>query len=75
MFGNEAVMKICKIPLSNDTVCRLISKMSSDIENNVCVNTLQCSDFTLQVDESTDIANKAQLIAFIRFINENEMTN
>ena len=71
MFGNKAAMKICKIPLSNDTVCRLILEMSSDIAKNVCINKLQCSDFTLQVDESTDIANKAQLIAFIRLINEN----
>ncbi|XP_013791438.1 zinc finger BED domain-containing protein 5-like [Limulus polyphemus] len=49
--------------------------MSSDIEKNVCGNKLQCSDFALQVDESTDITNKAQLIAFIRFINENQITN
>ena len=32
---------------------------------------LQCSDFAQQVDESISITNKVQLIAFIRFINEN----
>ena len=49
-------------------------EISSDIEKNVCGNKLQSSDFALQVDESTDI-NKAQLIAVIRFINENQMKN
>ncbi|XP_022243613.1 protein FAM200A-like [Limulus polyphemus] len=75
MLENEAAMKISKIPLSNDTVNRRILEMPSDIEKNVCGNKLQCSDFALQVDESTDITNKAQLIAFIRFINENQITN
>ena len=49
--------------------------MSSDIEKNVRDNKLQCSNFALRVDELTNIANKAQLIAFIHFIIENEITN
>ena len=49
--------------------------MSSDIEKNVYGNKLQCSDFALQVVEPTDIISKAQLIAFIRFINKNQITN
>ena len=75
MLGNGAALKISKIPLSNDTVRRRILEMSFDIEKNVIGNKLQCSDFALQVDESTDITNKAQLIAFVRFINENEIAN
>ena len=75
MLENEAAMKISKITLSNDSVNRRILEMSCDIEKNVCGNKLQCSDFALQVDESADIINKALLIAFIRFINENQITN
>ena len=75
MLGNEAALKISKIPLSDDTVHRRILEMSSDIEKNVSGNKLQSSDFALQVDESTDITNQAQLIAFVRFINENEIAN
>ena len=75
ILGNEAALKISKIPLSDDTVRRRILEMSSDIEKNVSGNKLQSSDFALQVDESTDITNQAQLIAFVRFINENEIAN
>ena len=67
MLGNEAAMKISKITLSNDTVNRRIWEMSSDIEKNVCSNKLHCSDFALQVDESTDIIKKVQLISIHSF--------
>ncbi len=33
---------------------------------------LQNNNFALQVDESTDIIGKAQLLAFVRFENEGE---
>ena len=75
MLENEAAMIICTITLSNDTVNRRIFEMSSDIEKNVCESKLQCSGFALQVDESTGFINKAQLIACIRLINENEIIN
>ena len=60
--------------MSNDSVHRRILEMSSDIEKKVGENILQCSDFALQVDESTDTANQAQFIEFIGFIKENQIT-
>ncbi|RXG69578.1 Zinc finger MYM-type protein 6 [Armadillidium vulgare] len=36
---------------------------------------LSCSDFALQIDESTDNANKALLIIFIRFIDKDQIVN
>ena len=59
MLGNEAAKEISKVPLSNDTVHRRILEMSTNSEKTVCSNKLQFSDFALQVDESTDNANKA----------------
>ena len=48
MLGNEAALKITKILLSDDTVCKRILEMSSDIEKNVSGNKLQCSNFAMQ---------------------------
>lgn len=75
MLGDDAEKQLSKIPLSNDTVHRRILEMSTDIEENVCRNKLQDAYFALQVDESTDISNKAQLLAFIRFIDGDRIVN
>ncbi|GFW12759.1 SCAN domain-containing protein 3 [Trichonephila clavipes] len=74
MFGGSADIDICKIPLSNDTIHRRIKDMSENIEQNTA-KTLANSNFALQVDETTDITGNAQLIAFVRFIHENDIIN
>jgi len=37
--------------------------------------TLENSNYALQIDETTDITGKAQLIEFVRFIHENDIIN
>ncbi|GFU10156.1 SCAN domain-containing protein 3 [Trichonephila clavipes] len=74
MIGGSADIDICKIPLSNDTIHRRIKDMSENIEQNTA-KTLANSNFALQVDERTDITGNAQLIAFVRFIHENDIIN
>ena len=75
MLEDEAEKEIKKIPSSNDTVRRHILALSADIKENVCHNKLKNSIFALQVDESTDITNKAYLLAFIRFIDSDQIVN
>jgi hypothetical protein len=43
--------------------------MPHDVKN-VLSEILKNTNFALQVDESTDVTNKARLLAFVRFENE-----
>ena len=63
---------IQSIPLSNDTVARRINVMASSIEENIC-NVLKTTEFSLQIDESTMPGNEALLLAYVRFIQEENM--
>ncbi|XP_014787266.1 zinc finger BED domain-containing protein 5 [Octopus bimaculoides] len=74
MFGEKAEKKLNNIPLSNDTIHRRILDMLKNIEDNV-QKKLKNSNFALTMDESTDISNKSQLLAIVRFIDENEIIN
>ena len=45
------------------------------MSQNIIAKTLANSNFALQIDETTYITGKAQLIAFVRFIHENDIIN
>ena len=70
MFGEEAISELSKIPLSDNTISRYIHDMSENIECNIKSTILKHKLFALEVDESTDITGKAQLLVFIRFIDD-----
>ena len=70
MFGEDAVSEINKILLSYNTISMRIADISSDIERNVLSKIKSREFFAIQVDESTNISGKAQLIAFVRFIDK-----
>ena len=76
MFGSEYEKEIKKIPLSNNTICRRICDMSANIhvEDTVINAVKESKIFAMQVDESTDISGKAQLLAFIRYIIDEKIT-
>jgi hypothetical protein len=63
ILGSQAAKEISNVLLSNDTVHRRISVISTDIENNV-LGKLQAN----KKFESTDVSGKAQLISVVRFV-------
>ncbi|VEN56237.1 unnamed protein product [Callosobruchus maculatus] len=75
MFGRGAEKELLKIPLLDDTIKRRIIDMSEDIGKKTTDKLSSGRHFAIQVDESTDVSGKAHLLAFVRFINENEVIN
>ncbi|KAM5251205.1 zinc finger BED domain-containing protein 5-like [Hipposideros larvatus] len=72
MIGDEFVMKLSAISLSNDTVCRRIDDISADILDQVIqeIKSAPLPIFSIQLDESTDVANCSQLLVYVRYIND-----
>ena len=69
LFDSDSAKKIDKICLSDDSIRSRIDDMSLDVEEQV-VKELKESiyPFSLQLDESTDVANCNQLLVFVRYI-------
>ena len=71
VFGDESVKKLNSISLSNNTVQRRIERMSVDILQQVISDICRSeSGFAIQLDESTDVTNCAQLLIFVRYVEK-----
>jgi hypothetical protein len=67
LFDKKCTKKINEIPLSNTTVKRRIDEMSENVKIAIITVLNQSEYFSLQLDESTDVAGGANLLAFVRF--------
>ncbi|XP_050054124.1 zinc finger BED domain-containing protein 5-like [Aphis gossypii] len=66
MLDEKTAKKINTIPLSNDTVRRRINDISDHIKSEL-ISRLKCNNFSLQMDESTDVSGLAVLLVFVRY--------
>lgn len=67
MLGDKARKQMDLIPLSDNTVQRRIEEMASNV-NDLLISQIKASrSFALQLDESTDIANLVNLLAYVRY--------
>ena len=72
MFGEPYAKQLQQIPLADNTVCRRINDISEDICDQV-VSRMRTSKFAIQVDEATDVATDARLIAYVRYVKETDI--
>lgn len=73
MFGNdEYVNKLKTIPLLDTTIART-DDMTSGVRVQLVEKLRLAKAFALQLDESTDASRDNQLLAFVRFLDPNEM--
>ena len=80
MLGTNAAEQVKKVSLSNYTISRRIEDILSDLHCQICEHFEALGNelsllWSLQVDESTNISGKAQLLAFIRFIKDAKFLN
>lgn len=68
MVSEDAVKKLKAIPLYNDTVSRRIEELSSDLKCQLTERLRTCEQFAIQLDETTDAGNAAQLLVYVRYV-------
>ncbi|KAL4088791.1 hypothetical protein QTP88_023875 [Uroleucon formosanum] len=74
MLGDKASNELSTVSLSNNTVKNRIVEMSENIKEQFISNIKTSKFYSLQLDESTDICNDANLLAYVRYENHNTIT-
>ena len=65
--------KIKEISISNNTVQRRIQEMAIDIKEQVIEKIHSSPFFSIQLDESTDVAQCSQLMVFARYVHRDSV--
>ena len=73
MFGEKAAKQLNMISLSDNTVKRRIDNMAEDVLKQLVTRVQASRFYALQIDESTDIASLANLLAFVRYEYDGEV--
>lgn len=72
MLGNSA-KQLNSISLSNNTVKRRINDMAENVFQQLICRVRASRFYAIQIDESTDIAGMANLLAFVRYDCDGEI--
>ncbi|KAM3868917.1 zinc finger BED domain-containing protein 5-like [Diretmus argenteus] len=73
MVDEKTAQKLKAIPLSDNTIARRIDDLSNDIEEQLAEK-IKDKRFALQVDEATDSNKDCLLIAYVRYIDGEEIS-
>lgn len=73
LFSEKHTNEVSAISVSNSTVKRRIDEMAESVKNILLERLRESETFALQLDESNDISNNANLVAFVRYEHENKV--
>ncbi len=71
--GADIAKKVESVPLSDNSIKRRIDLISEDILAQLIVALKKAGTFSLQTDESVDIAGNPQLMVFVRYRGEDDI--
>ncbi|KAJ4947709.1 hypothetical protein JOQ06_009742 [Pogonophryne albipinna] len=66
MHGDKQARELEAVPLSDGTISRRITDMAQNIKCQL-IDRVKKGKYALQLDESTDVSNSAQLLVFARY--------
>ncbi|XP_070399390.1 SCAN domain-containing protein 3-like [Nothobranchius furzeri] len=72
LLGEAAVKKMAQVPLSASTITRCIEEIADDINSQLLERSNTSPWYALQVDEFTDIENKAILLVYVRYLYQED---
>ena len=75
MVGEKAAKQLDAISLSDNTVKRRIDNMAEDVLKQLVTRVQASRFYALQIDESTDIASLANLMAYVRYEYDGEVVH
>ena len=67
MCGEKAARELNLVPLSNDTMSRRTKYMAGDVKNTLIERIKNSRYFAIQLDETTDVADLANLLVYVRY--------
>uniref|UniRef100_A0A3B1IGP9 Uncharacterized protein n=1 Tax=Astyanax mexicanus TaxID=7994 RepID=A0A3B1IGP9_ASTMX len=73
MLGEKPCKQLNLISLSDNTVERRINEMAHDVTQQLIKRVRESRFYAIQLDESTDIANLSNLLAFVRYEHNREI--
>ena len=73
MVGEKAAKQLDAISLSDNTVKRRIDNMAEDVLKQLVTRVQASRFYALQIEESTDIASLANLLAYVRYEYDGEL--
>jgi hypothetical protein len=67
MVGEKAGKDLNLVAMSNDTVKKRIDKISDNVKEQLIERICKSQNYSLQVDESMDFANKSHVLCYVRY--------